>query len=277
VPTAIRVATFNVLGLPAALPGLSDRAVEFCRRLDASDIDVINLQEVWWARALATIRAGLPSYPHVAWRRGIGGRPSGGLVTFSRRPLRAPAYRSFRGAVPDTGRLRFRVRKALNSLLQGVLVTRLAGHDLAVANTHVTANKDGDWSVGSRYHGLQRTQVRRVHATLRRAAAGARAVVLTGDFNIASDSPLYPAIVDNGHWHDPFAATDPTTFHVDYLPPGSVGHRIDYLLVSGNAAATDPTVLFTEPVDLADGRRTHLSDHVALAARITLRPSGGTG
>jgi endonuclease/exonuclease/phosphatase family metal-dependent hydrolase len=273
-PATIRVATFNVLGLPAALPGLADRAVEFCRRIDASDIDVINLQEVWWARALATIRAGLPSYPHVAYRRGIGGQPAGGLVTFSRRPLRGSAYRSFRGAVPNAGRLRFRVRKAVNSLLQGVLVTRLAGRGLVVANTHVTANKDGDWSVGNRYHGLQRAQVRRVHATVRRAADGAGAVVLTGDFNIASDSPLYPAIVDNGHWYDPFAATDPTTFHVRYLPPGSTGHRIDYLLVSGDAAVSDPEVLFTEPVDLADGRRTHLSDHVALAARVTLPATG---
>jgi hypothetical protein len=66
VADSIRVATFNVLGLPGPLPRLADRAVEFCRRLDISDIDVINLQEVWGPRALHMIRTRMPSYPHVA-------------------------------------------------------------------------------------------------------------------------------------------------------------------------------------------------------------------
>jgi endonuclease/exonuclease/phosphatase family metal-dependent hydrolase len=265
------VATFNVLGLPAALPRLADRAVEICRRLDASDIDVVNLQEVWGPRAFAALRAGLPSYPHVAWHRGIGARPAGGLVTFSRLPLGGVSFRSYRGARPHAGPLRFRLRLALNSMLQGVLVTTLTGRRTVVANTHVTANKDGDWSVGNRHHGIQRDQLRRLHATVRRAGpATGWAKVLTGDFNVASDSPLYPAIVDDGHWHDPFADTNPPTFHVQYLPPGSTGRRIDYLLVSGAASVTDPRVLFTEPVELDDGRRTHLSDHMALAARVTL-------
>jgi exonuclease III len=269
-PATIRVATFNVLGLPATLPRLADRAVEICRRLDASDIDVVNLQEVWGPRALAALRAGLPSYPHVAWHRQLGGRPAGGLVTFSRRPTDAVSFRSYRGARPDAGHLGFRLRLAVNSMLQGVLVTTLAGRRTVVANTHVTANKDGDWSAGNRHHGIQRDQLRRLHDTVRHSTAGARAAVLTGDFNVASDSPLYPEIVDNGHWQDPFADTNPPTFHTAYLPPGSTGRRIDYLLVSGEASVADARVLFTEPVALEDGRRTHLSDHVALAARVTL-------
>jgi len=283
-PATIRVATFNVLGLPGALPRLADRAVEICRRLNASDIDVVNLQEVWGPRAFTALRAGLPSYPHIAWHRGIGARPAGGLVTFSRLPLDGVAFRSYRGTRPDAGHLGFRLRLAVNSMLQGVLITTLAGRRTVVANTHMTANKDGDWSAGNRHHGMQRDQLRRLHAMVRRAAGGAgqhstagqqstadeQTAVLTGDFNVASDSPLYPTIVDNGHWRDPFADTDPPTFHVAYLPPGSTGRRIDYLLVSGPASVAEARVLFAEPVELDDGRRTHLSDHVALAARITL-------
>ena len=269
-PTAIRVATFNVLGLPAALPRLADRAVEFCRRIDASDIDVINLQEIWGPRAFAAVRPRLPSFPHVAWQRGIGRRPAGGLVTFSRVPLGDVSYRSFRGPVPDVGGVGFRVRMTVNSLVQGVLLTGLAGLDTIVANTHVPANKDGDWSATNRHHGIQRAHVRRLQAAVRRASRGARAAVLTGDFNIASDSPLYPTIVEGGQWRDPFAATDPPTFHVEYLPAGARGRRIDYMLVAGEAAAADPQMLFGEPVDLPGGRRTHLSDHVALAAQIRL-------
>jgi endonuclease/exonuclease/phosphatase family metal-dependent hydrolase len=210
----------------------------------------------------------------VAWRRSVGGRPAGGLVTLSRRPLRGVAFRTFRGPVPDAGRARFRVRMTLNGLWQGILTSALAGHGTLVANTHLPANKDGDWSATNRHHGVQAEHVRRLHATVRRAAGAARAAVLTGDFNIASDSPLYPAIVDNGQWHDPFADSDPATFHIEYLPAGSTGHRIDYLLVTGDAAVTDPEVLFAEPVDLPGGRRSHLSDHVALAARIALPDTG---
>ena len=129
------------------------------RRLEESGLDVVNLQEVWGRRALAVIRAQLPSFPYVAWRRGVHGQPAGGLVTFSRRPVGAVSYTSFHGAPPDAGGIPFRVRRAVNSLLQGVLTVELVGLGTVVANTHLTANKDGDWSAGNRYHALQRRQV----------------------------------------------------------------------------------------------------------------------
>src|SRR5204863_397822 len=86
-PAAIHVMSLNVCGLPSALPSMKERAAHFCRHIDESDIDVVNLQEVWGRRALAVIRARLPSYPFVAWRRGTAGQPAGGLVTFSRLPV----------------------------------------------------------------------------------------------------------------------------------------------------------------------------------------------
>jgi hypothetical protein len=266
------VASLNVCGLPSSLPPLARRAAEFGRRIDESDIDVLNLQEVWGRRTLATIRAHLPSFPHVAWRRGIAGQPVGGLVTFSRLPVGAVSYSSFRGAVPDLGSARFRAKRAINSLLQGVLTVDLAGLGVLVANTHLTANKDGDWSAGNRYHAFQRTQVGMLHAAIRRARSGGTGLaVVTGDLNIASDGPLYPLIVDGGAWRDPFAATDPSTYHVEFLPPGSSAHRIDYLLVAGDEArfpVTDTGLLFAEPLALPGGGRMYLSDHVALTARV---------
>jgi hypothetical protein len=171
-PTVLCVATLNVCGLPwsqSSLPPLAERAVEFGRRLEESGLDVVNLQEVWGRRALAVIRAQLPSFPHVAWRRGVAGQPAGGLVTFSRRPVGAVSYTSFHRALPDAGGVRFRARRAVNSLLQGVLTVELVGLGTVVANTHLTANKDGDWSAGNRYHAFQRRQVGMVHAALRRA------------------------------------------------------------------------------------------------------------
>jgi Endonuclease/Exonuclease/phosphatase family len=276
-PTLLCVATFNVCGLPwsqSSLPSLSERAVEFGRRIEESGLDVVNLQEVWGRRALAVIRARLPSFPHLAWRRGVAGQPAGGLVTFSRRPVGAVSYTSFHGALPDAGGVRFRARRAVNSLLQGVLTVELVGLGTVVANTHLTANKDGDWSAGNRYHAFQRRQVGMVHAALRRARrADTELMVVTGDFNIASGASLYPLIVDGGAWRDPFATIDPVTFHPEFLPAGCTGNRIDYALVLGDEArfpVVDSGLLFAEPVVLADGGRMYLSDHVALTVRLGL-------
>lgn len=273
---AIHLASLNVCGLPSRLLSVAERAAYFCRRIDESDIDVVNLQEVWGRRTLEVIRARLPSFPFLAWRRGVAGQPAGGLVTFSRLPVGAVTYTSFRGARPAAAGVRFRAKLAINSLLQGVLTVELAGLGAVVANTHLTANRDGDWTAAGRYHAFQRTQVGMLHAVLRRARTGGSPLVMVaGDFNIASDSSLYPLIVDGGAWRDPFAATDPATFHVEFLPPGASGRRIDYLLVCGDAATFPVTgngLLFDEPFTLSGGRRIYLSDHVALTARIGLPP-----
>ncbi len=284
-PATLHLMSLNVCGLPAKLAPLAERAGHFGDHIERSDLDVVNFQEVLEPRTLKAIRGRLPSFPFVAWKRAVGGRPAGGLVTFSRRPIGAVSYQSFRGIRPTAGSLRFRARGTLNSRLRGVLTVELPEAGAVVVNTHLTANRDGDWSAQNRYHGLQRAQVRVVHAVRERARAAApRLVVVSGDFNIASDGPLYPLITDGGAWLDPFAATDPVTFHQRFLPPGSPPHRIDYILVSPGTAvpapavgspAIDSAVLFDEPWARPDGRRLYLSDHMALTARIPLPPAAG--
>jgi len=256
---SIHVLTFNVCGLPTAYTPIADRAPGFCRELEQHDLDVINLQEVWTRSALEVIRANLPSFPYVAWRPGIGRQPAGGLATFSRHPIGRVSYTSYRRAVPPVGGLRFRLKRTLNTFLQGVLVVDLPGPDVTIANTHLTANKDGDWSAENRYFPFQAAQLRRLHAAV---PATDRLTVLTGDFNVAACGPLYPAIVDGGRWRDLFES-GPVTFHREFLPPGSGGHRIDYLLCSPSTYPVRETgLLFTT------GDPEFLSDHVALRARI---------
>ena len=96
----LHIGTLNVCGLPSALPPLTRRAAELCRHIDASDLDLVNFQEVWSRRSFEAIRPRLPSYGYVAWRRATGGRPAGGLVTFSRYPIGAVRYTSYRGVRP---------------------------------------------------------------------------------------------------------------------------------------------------------------------------------
>jgi endonuclease/exonuclease/phosphatase family metal-dependent hydrolase len=223
---------------------------------------VLALQEVWTPRLLRTLRAGLPDHRYAAWQAGRLRQPVGGLVTLSRLPLARVRYVSFRGARPGAGDVFFRTSKAINSRLQGVLIAELAGRAVTVANTHLSANRDGDWSSHNRHHGLQRAQLERLHAALADTAA---VTVLAGDLNTPSGGPLYPMVIGNGGWQDPFAATDPATYQPGLLPPGRPPQRIDYLLVRGRAMH-EPAVLMDQPVGLPGGRRGYLSDHVALAA-----------
>ncbi|MFC7478830.1 endonuclease/exonuclease/phosphatase family protein [Luedemannella flava] len=264
--------TLNVCGLPSRLAPLPERATLFGGHVERSDLDVVMFQEVWSARILATLKAQLPSFPHVAVRHGLAGQPAGGLATFSRLPLVAPRYTSYRWTRPDMGSPRFRIKRAVNGALQGVLTAEVAGLGVVVANTHLTANKDGDWSAGNRYHAFHRRQLGRLHEVLR--GVGTDRAVVAGDFNIAADSALYPLIVDSGAWHDPFAATDPVTFHAEYLPDEGPAHRIDYLLVRGSPdrfVIEESEVLFAAPVRSDDGRSIHASDHMALSARVRWR------
>ena len=260
----LRVMTFNVCGLPSMRPPLAARTVEFCRHIEASDIDVLNLQEVFSRRSLERIRAGLPSFSHLAWRPNLAGQPAGGLATFSRRSLDRPRFSSFAGIVPETGSLPFKAKRGVNSLLQGWLIVELSGWDVTVVNTHLTANKDGDWSAGNRYFSYQRRQLARLHAGIAGTRTGA--TILTGDFNLASAGPLYPLIVDSGRFHDPFVDTDPATYHVDFLPGQSSAHRIDYLLVRGAATIREAATMFDAPVDGYG----YVSDHLGLTAQLDL-------
>ncbi len=267
----ITVGTLNVGGLRFPRPPLlrlPARAAELCRRLDEEPIDVLNLQEVFDWSYLRVLRAHLGSYPHVAFRPGLFG-PAGGLVTFSRLRLVRPVFRSFLGARATHGGLGFQLGHALVSAFKGVLLVDLADLPVTVAGTHLSANRDGDWSAGNRHYDLHGDELRRLTLALRRPR-GTLLTVVTGDSNIASDSGHYQSIVDDGALRDPFAGNNPTTFHPTFLPDGSPPHRIDYVLVSGDAArfpVLQAATLLPEPVTV-DGAELYLSDHVGLTVQI---------
>ena len=276
--STIGVASLNVCcGLSNPLRPVRERAVEFCRGLEQAGPDVVNFQEVWAPGLLGFLRSRLPSYPHLARGAGAGarvlGHPVGGLASFSRTPLRSVEYTSFRGTRPRAGSGLFRSRAALGACLQGLLTFELAGRRTVVGNVHLSANRDGDWSAGNRYRGLQAGQLARVHQVLRRARReDTELVIASGDFNLASSSPLYAAAVDGGAWRDPFAAADLPTFHAALLPAGASAQRVDYLLLNGDperypVIATDR--LFTGPAALPSGGSGFLSDHVAQLIRVT--------
>lgn len=275
---SIGLASLNVCcGLSNSLRPVRERAAEFCRRLEQAEVDIVNLQEVWAPGLKRFLRAHLPSFPFVADRPGMLGQPAGGLVSFSRTPLRSVGYSSFRGTRPQAGSRPFRTALAVGSRLQGVLTFEVTGRRTVVGNVHLTANRDGDWSAGNRHEALQSRQVRRVQDAVRQACGSdIELVVVSGDFNIPSSSPLHAAVTDGGAWHDPFAAADLPTFQAELLPAGASAHRIDYVLVNADPdryPVTRAERLFTEPVAMPSGGTAFLSDHVAQVVRVRI-PGG---
>jgi hypothetical protein len=269
------VISLNVCcGLSSSLPSVKERAVEFCSVLEASDTGIVNFQEVWTPGLLRVLRSRLRSFPFVAVRVGVAGQPAGGLVSFSRLPVRSVSYVSFRGARPRAGGVLFRSAVAIGSSLQGVLTFELTGRRTVLGNVHLSANRDGDWTAGNRHHAFQRTQLQMFQRTLRRARRpDTELAVASGDFNVSSDSPLYPLVVDGGTWRDAFAGDDRPTYHPELLPSGKRAHRIDYVLVAGDperSPVTATSLLFTDRIQLADGRSTFLSDHAGLRVEVTL-------
>jgi hypothetical protein len=296
---SISLASLNVCcGLSSSLRPVKERAAEFCRRLEQADLDLVNFQEVWTPGLYRFLRRQLPSFPYVARRTGMLGQSAGGLVSFSRTPVREVTYTSFRGSRPQAGSAVFRSARMLVSVLKGVLTFEVCGGGAVVGNTvlgntavgntvlaktvvgnvHTSANRDGDWSAGNRLEALQAMQVRRIHQALGRARSSDTALmIVSGDFNLPSGSALYEALTaagtGAGTWRDPFAAADLPTFHAELLPAGATPHRIDYLLVDADpdrypVIGTD--LLFTEPVAMPSGGAAFLSDHVAQVIRIAV-------
>jgi hypothetical protein len=252
----LTIASLNTRGIPLTGSQLAERYAAIGAGFDAGDADVVCCQEVFTYWHLRLLVHGMRSFRQVSWRPGPFG-PAGGLVTFSRRAVSGTAFRRFgrpprAPGVPGTTRVQAR--------LKGALVSRLAGSELCVINTHPVANHDGDWSEANRFYPLHRAEL----AVLARVVneAGPRAVVC-GDFNVARESPLFGDFMAATGLADAFGGTCPPTFRAEYLPAGATTHCIDFILTAGEVTAESAALVFAEKEPLG-----YVSDHIGLRARI---------
>src|SRR5678815_4717668 len=86
----MRLGTFNVWGLPEAFSDdVSSRMRALVERLEASNLDILLIQEAWMPEVRRTLRQG-------ARRAGFavseGRGASGGLMTLSRLPIRSSRF-----------------------------------------------------------------------------------------------------------------------------------------------------------------------------------------
>jgi endonuclease/exonuclease/phosphatase (EEP) superfamily protein YafD len=259
--------SLNTRGAAPIGSRLAGRYAVIGAALDTGDADVACFQEVftWWH--LRLLARQMPSFRHVSFRPSLAG-PAGGLVTFSRQPLSGTAYRGF-GIPPEAPGISRAAR--LGASLKGALVTRLARPGLCVINTHLAANRDGDWSQGSRLYPLHRAQLT---ALARVAGSVPTPAVVCGDFNVDRGSSLFGGFVTGTRLADAFEGNCPATFRAEYLPPGAKPNCIDFILTADGVKAEAATVMFADQEPLPGGPG-YVSDHVGLRASLRVRHSPG--
>jgi endonuclease/exonuclease/phosphatase family metal-dependent hydrolase len=256
--TQLTIASLNTRGMPVFGSRLTQRYAAIGDVFEKSDVDVVNFQEVLTYVHLRLLVRSLPSFRFVSWQRSLAG-PAGGLVTMSRSPVVATEYQRF--PTPTDAHEVPRLLRLL-APLKGALLTELGG--VSVVNTHLLANRDGDWSTSNRFFPLHRDQLA---ALGRFVAAVPRPATLTGDFNVARDSDLYVDFVRDTGLVDVFP-NSPPTFHAAYLGPHQSPHCIDFVFVSDRAAAVESAgLIFTDQVPMSGGPD-YVSDHLGLQVRL---------
>ena len=87
----VTVASLNIRGVPLTGSRLAARCHAIGTFFEASDVDVVCLQEVHTYAHLALLARRMRSFPHVSFRRARPG-PAGDVVTFSRIPVSSTAF-----------------------------------------------------------------------------------------------------------------------------------------------------------------------------------------
>lgn len=214
----------------------------FSKQPEVQQADILNLQEVHTYDMLWALQHHLSSFPYMLYKPGLLG-PRAGLVTFSKQPLQTKAF------VPL-------------GLHKGMLVSELSS-GLVIANSHLIANIDGDWSKENRFYPRHKVQLDTLNSFLHQSHFEGRVIVLTGDFNIDKTSDLYSYFVKKGSWQDTAKGNFSPTFHQGFLSPNRQARQIDYIFTRGNINILDTAQLFKNKVS-----GTYLSDHLGLSAHL---------
>ncbi|WP_436520790.1 endonuclease/exonuclease/phosphatase family protein [Actinoplanes sp. HUAS TT8] len=218
--------------------------------LRESDFDIVCLQEVMYRRNAELLRR---HFPHWACVGTV--VLKGGLVLLSRRPIKRRRFVRFPLAGPV--RPEFLMRK-------GALIAEIGG--LVVVNTHLSANRDDDWSPENRYTIVERGELD-VLARELAAIDQDRPVVVTGDLNLPRTARVLADFRERAGLVDAMAGDTRPTYRP--LPEWPHPPAFDHLLVR-NAGTAHADLALRDEVTLPGGRRAHLSDHFGVAAEIVL-------
>lgn len=252
---ALRLLTMNTLftgDVPARLRALG--AV-----LDRSEYDIVCLQEVMFRRNARLIRRAAPAYRHVVCSGTV--LLKGGLVLLSRWPISRWRFVPY----PMTGPVRGEFFMRKGALLASVTTP---DGELVVVNTHLSANRDDDWSPTNRYTRIAAAELARLTELI--AAVGpSLPVAVVGDLNIPRDSAVLADFIATAGLRDILAGDQRPTYRP--TPRWPSPPALDHVLVRAAAGETltgGADLVFQDKVTLADGRQAYLSDHYGVQAQL---------
>jgi endonuclease/exonuclease/phosphatase family metal-dependent hydrolase len=248
--TEVRLLTFNALMRGDVRPRL--RALGAV--LAQSDHDLVCLQEVLLRGHATLLRRLAGQYGHHAWSGAVLLR--GGLVLLSRWPIRTARFVQYPRTGP--GRPEYLMRKGAQ-----LAVVETPGGPLSVVNTHLSANRDGDWSAANRYTHVARAELRHLAGALDQALP----TVAAGDFNLPRDSAALTGFLATTGLSDvPAGDTQPTYRPTPRWPNPPA---LDHVLVRSapeRALSAQARVVLRDRVTLAGARQGYLSDHYGVEA-----------
>lgn len=214
--------------------------------LDRDGYDIVCLQEVMY-RANAALLPGR--------YRALSGAMllSGGLVTLSRWPIRRASFRRYPALRP------LRPELLMRKGVQVVHVDTPAG-GLVVVNTHLSANRDDDWTPGNRYTRIERAELDTL-AALIADLDPALPLLVTGDFNVPRGTAMLADFAATAGLRDVLAGDTEPTYRP--TPKWPTPPALDQVYVRPDLGATARLVL-RDAVPLPGGRQAYLSDHFGI-------------
>ena len=246
--TELRLLTFNAL----MRGDVRIRLRELGTILDRSGYDIVCLQEVMYR---SNVRLFARSYEHRVFSGSV--LLKGGLVLLSRWPITRSRFIRY----PITRPLR---REQLMRKGAQLAVVDTPAGELAVVNTHLSANRADDWSPDNPYTVIARTELRRLAAATA-TLAPALPLVAAGDFNVPRDSSTLRDFATAAGLRDALAGDNGPTYRP--TPQFPAPPALDQVLVRG-LSVTGARPVFQAAVRIADGREVFLSDHYGLEAEL---------
>jgi endonuclease/exonuclease/phosphatase family metal-dependent hydrolase len=264
-PSSLRVATFNVWGLPSWINGAaSDRYGRMAHELAQLESDVVLLQEVWTHRSHAVLAEQAQGAARTWWtasaRRAGGFLGQNGLLTLSRYPIEGREFRRFDAArLPDS----FMHKGALK-----VTLLIPPGQRVNLWNVHLQDGASGR---------IRWRQIAQLVRWIEEADDGQVADIVGGDFNFTPES---------GEFRHFAAAVGPSVHQLakqvappswDGLKPApAAGQALDHIFVKLRPPL-DEVCAYPRRILAASRRSDRLSDHMGVEALLTFRSAGEIG
>ncbi|HWY79075.1 MAG TPA: hypothetical protein VNW29_01830, partial [Candidatus Sulfotelmatobacter sp.] len=151
----------------------------------------------------------------------------------------------------------------------GILNALIQPLSIRIFTTHLTSDVVHDLSPKDKYYSLIRNQSQEAAEEINRYTKKNELLILTGDFNIAKHSSLYREFLERSQLYDVFKDINNPTYSTNRIPyfyVAKLADSIDNIFISCPVKFKPIIVeqIFSEQATLSGGKKSYLSDHVAL-------------